>query len=104
MALGDWCISIIPGWELGEGMTNATRCIAASIRVQLCTRFCRLFWGGSLGEKRGIIRIFARIIANGDENRAELFVGGTQHVPPPGQDSLVYGVCVVGGIGAHPEG
>ena len=39
-----------------------------------------------------------------DENRAELFVGGTQYVPPPGQDSLVYGVCDGGGIRAHPEG
>ena len=27
MALGDWCISIIPGWGLDEGMTNATRCV-----------------------------------------------------------------------------
>ena len=60
--------------------------------------------GWSVGGKRGIIRIFARIIANGDENRAELFVGGTQYVPPPGQDSLVYGVRVGGGIGAHLEG
>ena len=27
MALGDWCISIIPLRGLGEGMTNATRCV-----------------------------------------------------------------------------
>ena len=60
--------------------------------------------GRSVGGKRGIIRIFVRIIANGDENRAELFVGGTQHVPPPGQDSLVHGVCLGGGAGSHPEG
>ena len=60
--------------------------------------------GWSVGGKRGIIRIFARIIANGDENRAELFVGGTQHVPPPGQDSLVYGVCDGGGVGSHLAG
>lgn len=65
---------------------------------------CRLFWGGSLGEKRGIIRTFAGIIANGDENRAELFVGGTQYVPPPGEDTLVYGVCVGGGVGSHLAG
>lgn len=60
--------------------------------------------GRSVGGKRGIIRTFAGIIANGDENRAELFVGGTQYVSSSSQDSLVYGVCDGGGIRAHLAG
>ena len=34
MALGDWCISIIPLRGLGEGMTNATRCVPTLIAGQ----------------------------------------------------------------------
>ena len=34
MALGDWCISIIPLQGLGEGMTNATRCVPTLIAGQ----------------------------------------------------------------------
>ena len=34
MALGDWCISIIPLRGLSEGMTNATRCVPTLIAGQ----------------------------------------------------------------------
>ena len=34
MALGDWCISIIPLRGLDEGMTNATRCVPTLIAGQ----------------------------------------------------------------------
>ena len=60
--------------------------------------------GRQLRGKEGNYPYFCGHNCKRDENRAELFVGGTQHVPPPGQDSLVYGVCVGGGVGSHPEG
>ena len=60
--------------------------------------------GRSLGGKEGNYPYFCGRNYKRDENRAELFVGGTQYVSSSGEEPLVYGVCVGGGVGAHPEG